>query len=223
MNEAKSCSRHSILRVPQSANDMLRMSATAMSSCRQRIEELLRSSEAVSNFLETPAPLVLPDGLAGLGLIDSAHDLQARFLGDFRILRELGRGGMGVVYEAEQVSLGRRVTLKILPFAALLDERQLERFTNEAAAVARLQHPHIVQVYTFGCVEGIHFYAMQLIEGSGVAGLIEQLKLLREQTAPRHRPSGCGGWWPPQRVRLTPSTYPKTLSPLPFSKGEGLR
>src|SRR5262249_9557254 len=67
-------------------------------------------------------------------------------LGDFRIVREVGRGGMGVVYEAEQVSLGRRVALKVLPSAAALDARQLQRFQNEARAAAQLQHPHIVPV-----------------------------------------------------------------------------
>jgi hypothetical protein len=68
-------------------------------------------------------------------------------LGDFRILREVGRGGMGVVYEAEQISLGRRVALKVLPFAATLDPNQLQRFKNEAQAAAHLQHTNIVPVY----------------------------------------------------------------------------
>jgi hypothetical protein len=68
------------------------------------------------------------------------------FLGDFRLLREIGRGGMGVVYEAEQVSLGRRVAVKVLPFAAALDHRQLQRFKTEAQAAALLHHPHIVPV-----------------------------------------------------------------------------
>ena len=66
-------------------------------------------------------------------------------LGDFRILREIGRGGMGIVYEAEQISLGRRVALKVLPFAATLDPRQLQRFKNEAQAAAALEHPNIVR------------------------------------------------------------------------------
>jgi hypothetical protein len=71
-------------------------------------------------------------------------------LGDFRILREVGRGGMGVVYEAEQLSLRRRVALKLLPFAAALDPRQLQRFKNEALAAAQLRHEHIVPVHAVG-------------------------------------------------------------------------
>ena len=64
-----------------------------------------------------------------------------RRLGDFRLLREIGRGGMGVVYEAEQISLGRRVALKVLPFAAVLDSRQIARFKHEAQAAANSTIP----------------------------------------------------------------------------------
>ncbi len=90
-------------------------------------------------------------------------------LGDFRIVREIGRGGMGVVYEAEQLSLGRRVALKVLPFAAMLDKLQVKRFKNEARAAATLDHPNIVAIYTVGEERGVHFYAMQLIEGRSLA------------------------------------------------------
>jgi serine/threonine protein kinase/WD40 repeat protein len=93
-------------------------------------------------------------------------------LGDYRILREVGRGGMGVVYEAEQLSLRRRVALKVLPFAATLDARQLQRFQNEAQAAAHLHHPNIVPVYAVGCDRGVHYYAMQFIDGQTVADLI---------------------------------------------------
>jgi eukaryotic-like serine/threonine-protein kinase len=94
-------------------------------------------------------------------------------LGDFRLLREVGRGGMGIVYEAEQISLGRLVALKVLSFAAALDARRQQRFVNEAQAAAHLCHPHIVPVYAVGCERGVHYYAMQLIDGRTVAGLIE--------------------------------------------------
>lgn len=97
-------------------------------------------------------------------------------LGDFRISREVGRGGMGVVYEAVQVSLGRRVALKVLPFAAALDPRQLQRFKNEAQSAAGLHHPHIVPVYGVGCEQGVHFYAMQFIEGQSLADQIDALR-----------------------------------------------
>jgi serine/threonine protein kinase/Flp pilus assembly protein TadD len=97
-------------------------------------------------------------------------------LGDFRIVRELGRGGMGVVFEAEQVSLRRRVALKVLPFAAMLDERLLQRFRNEAQAAAGLHHTNIVPVYFVGCERGVHFFAMQLIEGRTLAAVIHELR-----------------------------------------------
>jgi serine/threonine protein kinase len=97
-------------------------------------------------------------------------------LGDFRILREIGRGGMGVVYEAVQLSLGRRVALKVLPFAAALDARQLQRFKNEAQAAAQLHHANIVPVFGVGCERGVHYYAMQLIEGQNLAALVEELR-----------------------------------------------
>jgi serine/threonine protein kinase/WD40 repeat protein len=93
-------------------------------------------------------------------------------LGEFRLLRPLGQGGMGLVYEAEQVSLRRRVALKILPFGAVLDPRQLQRFRNEAQAAASLHHPNIVQVHAVGSDRGIHYFAMQLIEGQTLADYV---------------------------------------------------
>ncbi|MFO0811435.1 MAG: protein kinase [Gemmataceae bacterium] len=95
-------------------------------------------------------------------------------LGDFHILREVGRGGMGVVYEAVQVSLNRRVALKVLPFAATMDARQLQRFRHEAQAAAMLHHHHIVPVYGVGCERGVHYYAMQLIDGRSLADVIAE-------------------------------------------------
>jgi WD40 repeat protein/serine/threonine protein kinase len=97
-------------------------------------------------------------------------------LGDFRLVREIGRGGMGIVYEAEQLSLNRRVALKVLPFAATMDPRHLQRFRNEAQAAAGLHHTNIVPVHFVGCERGVHFYAMQLIDGQTLAALIGELR-----------------------------------------------
>lgn len=97
-------------------------------------------------------------------------------LGDFRVVREIGRGGMGVVYEAVQLSLGRKVALKVLPFAATFDARHLQRFRNEAQAAAQLHHSNIVPVYAVGCERGVHFYAMQLIEGQSLADVVRQVR-----------------------------------------------
>ena len=97
-------------------------------------------------------------------------------LGDFRLVRELGRGGMGVVYEAVQVSLGRRVAVKVLPFAAAVDEKQIVRFKNEAQAAAQIDHPHIVPVFAIGQERGTHYFAMQLIGGQSLADLLGELR-----------------------------------------------
>ena len=85
-------------------------------------------------------------------------------LGDFQILREIGRGGMGVVYEAEQVSLHRRVAVKTLRSDSL-NPTDLKRFQHEAQTAALLNHPHIVPIYAVGSSRGVHYIAMQFISG----------------------------------------------------------
>jgi eukaryotic-like serine/threonine-protein kinase len=101
-------------------------------------------------------------------------------IGDFRLIREIGRGGMGVVYECVQVSLGRRVALKVLPFAAAIDEKQITRFKNEAQAAAQVDHPNIVPVYAVGQDDGIHYFAMQLIGGKSLAERVVELRAQAE-------------------------------------------
>jgi serine/threonine protein kinase/WD40 repeat protein len=97
-------------------------------------------------------------------------------LGDFRLVREIGRGGMGIVYEAYQSSLHRRVALKILTAAGAMDPRQIQRFQVEVQAAAALHHPNIVAAYAVGCARGIHHYAMELIEGRSLADLIAEVR-----------------------------------------------
>ncbi|MCI0642948.1 MAG: protein kinase [Gemmataceae bacterium] len=115
----------------------------------------------------TPAP--------GTRLGSLPHSLD---VGDYRLVREIGLGGMGIVYEAEQKSLGRRVALKVLPWTATLDRQQLPRFRREAQAAAGLHHTHIVPIFEVGCADNVHYYAMQLIDGPSLAVLLDQRRRL---------------------------------------------
>jgi serine/threonine protein kinase/WD40 repeat protein len=119
---------------------------------------------------QTPSP-------SADGPIANEHRKQ---LGDFRILRQIGRGGMGIVYEADQISMSRRVALKVLPLAGLVDELKIRRFQNEVRAVAALDHPNIVSVYMVGEERGVHYYAMQLIRGRSLSEVIASLRHVRD-------------------------------------------
>ena len=120
-----------------------------------------------SSHPKTPRTVLVPDPIAELSC-----------LGDYRLLREVGRGGMGVVYEGYQISLKRRVALKILPAAAALDARQLQRFQIEAQAAAALHHANIVPVFAVATERGVPFYAMQFIEGRTLAQVIKEMRHL---------------------------------------------
>ncbi len=138
-------------------------------------------------------------------------------LGDFEIGREIGRGGMGVVYEAVQLSLGRRVALKVLPFAAMLDPNRLQRFQNEARAAACLHHANIVPIFAVGCDRGVHFYAMQYIEGRNLAVLIHdarrQARLPPEDSDPSPAPDGRPTDVHPPAVAPDASTHVQAAVP----------
>jgi tetratricopeptide (TPR) repeat protein len=183
---------------PASANSVNAASGADESRVFEAVEEYLAALEAGQapsreEFLSGHPAIAAQLGryLDGLELIhragsaagpvsdgdDAANDLAgAEPLGDFLLLRELGRGGMGVVYEALQRSLNRRVALKVLPFAAALDPKQLQRFQNEAQAAALLHHPHIVPVFSVGCERGVHYYAMQYIDGQTLAAVLAELR-----------------------------------------------
>jgi hypothetical protein len=154
---------------------------------------------------------------AGAGQPDGAgpEEQVPRVLGDFRIGRELGRGGMGVVYEAEQVSLRRKVALKVLPLAATLDPRRLQRFHDEARAAASLHHTNIVPVFAVGEQQGVHYYAMQLIAGQTLAAVLQDLRRQAQgqgtgQPAPDEPPGpGTTAHPPPPGAAAAESTGPQ--------------
>ncbi len=167
-----------------------------------------------------------------------AAEAGRRQLGDYIILREIGRGGMGVVYEARQVSLDRRVALKVLPFAAVLDRKQVARFYNEAQAAAHLHHPNIVPVFSSGCDRGVHYYAMQFIEGQSLDLAIRQLRNLQSSraalcpplSAPTQRQAGAetadgdsAGWNPvSSAAELKSNQFFRTVARLGIEAAEAL-
>jgi eukaryotic-like serine/threonine-protein kinase len=191
---------------------------------RQRDGERPQVEEYVARYPQ--AADVLRPVLASLELLDLSQPGRAAApaevagtLGDYRILREVGRGGMGVVYEAEQISLGRRVALKVLPFASTLDAKQLQRFKNEAQAAAHLHHTSIVPVYATGCERGVHYYAMQYIEGQTLAAVIQELRALRgpdgpAAAGPLASELASGRWAPARRgAAALPPTSPCVPAP----------
>ncbi|HEX4613049.1 MAG TPA: protein kinase [Urbifossiella sp.] len=134
---------------------------------------LMEKAKAAPGSTGEPGPAPPPAGPAPVGQ-----------LAEYQLLREIGRGGMGVVYEAQQLSLGRHVAIKVLPRHALLDPKQLGRFQREARAAARLHHTNIVPVYGVGEQDGVHFYVMQFIQGLGLDLVLDELRRLRGKTPP---------------------------------------
>jgi WD40 repeat protein/serine/threonine protein kinase len=170
-------------------------------------EYISRRPELADQIRDLFPGLVLMEGIrpeageatgAFAGTVITSGAERPQRLGDYRILREVGRGGMGIVYEAEQESLGRHVALKVLPASALLDPLHLQRFEREAKAAAKLHHTNIVPVYGVGSDAGLHYYVMQFIQGLGLDEVLAELKRQRRggqvPAAPANdTPGGSGG------------------------------
>jgi serine/threonine protein kinase/WD40 repeat protein len=145
------------------------------------VEEL--GAETSSESKAAGAGLLASEGGGAAAAAAGSAAAGLRQIGEYRILREIGRGGMGIVYEAEQESLGRHVALKILPFHLLLGPKHLERFLQEARAAARLSHPNIVPVFAIGEHLGLNYFVMQYIPGQGLDHVIAEVRRLRENGA----------------------------------------
>ncbi len=164
--------------------------------------EALEFVHAVGPRLDEPTPP--PAGAAPPAAVPISPGVP---LGDFRIVREVGRGGMGVVYEAEQLSLGRRIALKVLPFALTLDSRQLQRFKNEARAAAQLHHTNIVPIHSVGCERGVHFIAMEFIDGQPLAAVIQELRT-QDTRRGKDEARSPNGERSPNTKALIPNNHP---------------
>src|SRR4051812_20248735 len=144
----------------------------------------------------------LREALEGLALVQGlvgdpngpGHGLESgRRIAGYRIVRELGRGGMGVVYEAVHVGLDRPVALKVLGSHAAPDSSGRRRFLNEARTAAGLHHTHIVPVFDVGQVGGLCYYAMQRIEGVGLDRVLRHLRRDRSASAGASQGSAMTG------------------------------
>ena len=145
-----------------------------------RLEEFVERYPEISDLLRTVIPGLQVAEQPPQGSASSASAFES--IGDFNILREIGRGGMGIVYEAEQVSLGRRVALKVLLHHAAASSKQRRRFQREARAAARLHHTNIVPVFGVGNEGDNDYYVMQLIHGSGLDEVLVELRHLRNES-----------------------------------------
>ena len=161
-----------------------RPSLTEYTERHPELAESIRELFPALVEMEHLKPVTADDAAGRAPVIEPSDPVH---VGEFRILRRVGRGGMGVVYEAIQESLGRHVALKLLPAEAVTDPKRLERFRREASAAARLHHTNIVPVFGVGEAEGRHFYAMQFISGHPLDVVIDEVKRLKghaaEQTA----------------------------------------
>lgn len=150
-------------------------------SVRAEVESLLEHFEAAAGeaFLSSIALVSAQTAIQGL-----SEEQIGSVLGDFKIIREIGRGGMGVVYLAEEIPLQRQVALKVLPVGASFLARGVDRFQREARAAAKLRHAAIVPVYRFGESQGVHFIASQFVDGVNLGEWLSQKRLALDVDEP---------------------------------------
>jgi serine/threonine protein kinase len=128
---------------------------------RREVESMISSDESEGTFMDKPAIEVNARVLAEAGTTSQV----GQQLAHYKILKEIGRGGMGEVYLAEDTKLGRRVALKLLPAYFTRDEQRVRRFQQEARAASALNHPNILTIYEIGQTDAIYFIATEFIEG----------------------------------------------------------
>ncbi len=157
-----------------------------------QIDELLSAALLMEQLREDEEEAAPPRHGSGRSQADEHREsgLSLAIIGDYQLMREIGRGGMGIVYEARQTSLGRRVALKVFPAQWLSDAQQVQRFQRESQAAARLHHTNIVPVFGVGAHQRTNYYVMQFICGHSLQAVLQELRWATDPqsgSAPEHR------------------------------------
>lgn len=159
--------------LPRDEADAVRVHTRDCASCAAKLHDYRRMFGELSAARSADNRARRPE--ADAQSLADVHSHRGRTrIGDFEVLDELGRGGMGVVYRARQVSLNRIVALKILAAGAVQSQRAIQRFQHEAQAAARLHHTNIVPIYAQGESEGCYYYAMELIDGKSLSAVLRE-------------------------------------------------
>jgi len=205
-------------RAPEEWTAFLDEACHSDESLRREVKSLLASHERTENFIESPAFETAPELLIG----DGAGELIGELIGHYLIERLIGVGGMGEVYLARDVQLGRKAALKLLPEHLPADEAQLSRFKAEARSASALNHPNILTVYEIGAEGNRQFIATELIEGATLrASLVEGRMELRaaleiavqvaSALAAAHEAGVVHRDIKPENIMLRPDGYVKVL------------
>lgn len=173
-------------------SEAVRAHLEACPACKLSVKETREMFEALKEAKERqPAPRTSTRHALSSGMtLDHVVRRAGDVLGDFEILGEIGRGGMGLVFRARQMSLNRIVALKVLPGAILQSPKAIARFQNEARAAAKLHHTNIVPVYAQGEHEGQFYYAMELIDGPSLGRILQEELRWAAPSAPDTPSSG---------------------------------
>jgi eukaryotic-like serine/threonine-protein kinase len=162
-----------LLVAPQQRETFLKQSCAGDLELEQEVRSLIKSHQQAGSFLEQPAIEVAARAIANQPARQEADPVIGQTISHYRVLRLLGSGGMGVVYEAEDLHLHRHVALKFLPDDIPADAAAIRRFQREAQAASALNHPNICTIYDVDTAEGRPFIAMELLEGKTLRHVID--------------------------------------------------